>query len=71
MVCSPGANLHSRAAEGFNISQHVLYHDDHIIVMNKPCGFLCVPGVYVKDSLATRVAKEFNIPDMTRSVVHR
>lgn len=40
---------------------HVLYQDDHIIVVNKPSGLLSVPGRAPenKDSLMTRIQADF------------
>ncbi|HGJ5867192.1 bifunctional tRNA pseudouridine(32) synthase/23S rRNA pseudouridine(746) synthase RluA [Arsenophonus nasoniae] len=48
---------------------HVLYQDQHIIVVNKPSGLLSVPGKAVehKDSIMTRV--QANFP--TAESVHR
>lgn len=47
----------------------ILYHDRDIVVLNKPCGLLSVPGRqdHMKDSLSQRVQEEF--PEAT--VVHR
>jgi 23S rRNA-/tRNA-specific pseudouridylate synthase len=42
-----------------------------IYQVSKPSGMLCVPGVYMKDSLAVRVAEHFGHEDVARSVVHR
>ncbi|WP_111742090.1 bifunctional tRNA pseudouridine(32) synthase/23S rRNA pseudouridine(746) synthase RluA [Leminorella richardii] len=40
---------------------HVLYQDDHIIVVNKPSGLLSVPGKAPehRDSIMTRVQRDF------------
>ncbi|WGM01995.1 bifunctional tRNA pseudouridine(32) synthase/23S rRNA pseudouridine(746) synthase RluA [Arsenophonus nasoniae] len=48
---------------------HVLYQDQHIIVVNKPSGLLSVPGKAVehKDSIMTRVQADFP----TAESVHR
>lgn len=48
---------------------HVLYQDDHIIVVNKPSGLLSVPGKAEehKDSVMTRVQVDFPIAES----VHR
>ena len=42
-------------------SEELLYVDRDMIVYNKPPNMLSVPGVYEKDSLATRVAKTFQL----------
>lgn len=48
---------------------HVLYQDQHIIIVNKPSGLLSVPGKAAehKDSIITRVQVDFP----TAESVHR
>jgi hypothetical protein len=38
----------------------VLFSDEHIVVCSKESGLLSVPGIAVKDSLATRIAVQFD-----------
>ncbi len=40
---------------------HILYQDDHIIVVNKPSGLLSVPGKAPEhhDSIMSRVQRDF------------
>ncbi|CAM9691346.1 unnamed protein product, partial [Choristocarpus tenellus] len=49
----------------------IIHIDDDIVVVNKRSGELCVPGVYDKASLATRVAKELGHYRVDKMVVHR
>ena len=42
--------------------EQLLYVDRDLLVFNKPPNMLSVPGVYAKDSLATRVADTFRLP---------
>jgi tRNA pseudouridine32 synthase / 23S rRNA pseudouridine746 synthase len=39
----------------------VVYHDEHIVVVNKPAGVLTVPGVHARDSLLSLVYAQFGI----------
>ena len=66
-----GRRHHENACTNFCVEDIVLYADESIIVVNKPPGMLCVPGVYIKDSIATRVADYFKIKDRARMVAHR
>ena len=45
----------------------VIYHDEHILVVNKPSGLLSVPGRFVKDCVLNRMVYDF--PDAR--IVHR
>ncbi|MGR5414819.1 pseudouridine synthase [Vibrio astriarenae] len=48
----------------------ILYHDDAIVVVNKPANFLSVPGKHIKDSAFTRLEADF--PDCEGPfVIHR
>jgi tRNA pseudouridine32 synthase/23S rRNA pseudouridine746 synthase len=58
-----------RAVEGFELE--VLYSDEELVAVSKPAGMLCVPGVFMKDCLAARVARQFRHKDVARMVVHR
>lgn len=51
----------------------VLYADEHIVVVNKPSGVLCVPGVRNKSSLANTVHDIYGCEsgDVAKMVVHR
>lgn len=66
-----GMAEHLAAVEKFEME--VLYHDEHIVAVNKPPGLLCVAGVFAgkKDSLAALVAQQFRHRDVARTVVHR
>ena len=48
---------------------HILYQDDHIMVVNKPSGLLSVPGRLEehKDSVMTRIQRDFPLAES----VHR
>lgn len=46
-----------------------IYEDEDIIVFNKPAEFLSVPGIYVKDSVYTRVLKRY--PNAGPIIIHR
>ena len=37
----------------------IIYQDEAIVVVNKPAELLSVPGVHIKDSVATRLAEQF------------
>ena len=51
----------------------VLHADDHIVVVNKPAGVLCVPGRHNPSSLASAVFEKFGneAGSLAKSVVHR
>ncbi|WP_068719145.1 RluA family pseudouridine synthase [Vibrio tritonius] len=38
----------------------ILYQDEAIVVVNKPAELLSVPGVHIKDSVATRLTERFS-----------
>lgn len=47
-----------------------VYEDDHLLVVNKPSGFLSVPGIMVTDSVYSRILN--NYPEATGPlIVHR
>lgn len=46
-----------------------IYEDEDIIVFNKPAEFLSVPGIYVKDSVYSRVLKRY--PEAGPIIIHR
>ena len=49
---------------------HIIYQDEHMLVVNKPAEFLSVPGKDVQDSVYTRIKNQF--PKATGSlIVHR
>lgn len=48
----------------------IVYQDDDIIVVNKPHEFLSVPGIYIKDSVYTRIQQMFPNTD-SPLIVHR
>ncbi|MFC3024457.1 pseudouridine synthase [Vibrio zhugei] len=45
--------------QGAELDIEVVYEDDAIIVVNKPAELLSVPGVHVKDSVLTRLQKQY------------
>ncbi|MEL7020573.1 MAG: pseudouridine synthase, partial [Bacteroidota bacterium] len=48
----------------------VVYEDDDILVINKPAGFLSVPGIHIKDCVHHRIQQRY--PDATGPlIVHR
>jgi len=48
----------------------IIFQDEHMLVINKPHDFLSVPGTHIKDSVFTRLRKQF--PDATGPlIVHR
>lgn len=48
----------------------IIYQDEHMLVINKPHDFLSVPGTHIKDSVFTRLKKQF--PQATGPlIVHR
>ena len=49
----------------------LVYSDDAIIVYNKAANVLSVPGLYGKNSLATEVARLYNIDRIDQMIVHR
>eukprot|EP00816_Leptocylindrus_hargravesii_P002719 CAMPEP_0196813478 /NCGR_PEP_ID=MMETSP1362-20130617/36967_1 /TAXON_ID=163516 /ORGANISM="Leptocylindrus danicus, Strain CCMP1856" /LENGTH=303 /DNA_ID=CAMNT_0042189727 /DNA_START=226 /DNA_END=1133 /DNA_ORIENTATION=+ len=55
------------------IENCILYHDEYIIVANKPSGVLCVPGVHDNDSLANVVFDRFGSESnrVDQMIVHR
>jgi tRNA pseudouridine32 synthase/23S rRNA pseudouridine746 synthase len=55
---------------GEQLNLTYLYHDEDMVVVNKPSGLLSVPGKNIKDSVYERVKEKF--PQATGSlVVHR
>ena len=50
-------------APSYNIEEQLVYEDDDLLVFNKPAGELSVPGLYGRESLATRVAKTWGVKD--------
>lgn len=70
-----------RAGGPVTKEQHlkVLFQDDHLVVVNKPSGVLCVPGINQNPSLATVVYQEYiannnnntTIESLDGMVVHR
>jgi tRNA pseudouridine32 synthase/23S rRNA pseudouridine746 synthase len=59
------------AREDIGEDVDVVYSDEDIVVANKPSGLLCVPGVSIKDSLATRVAKLYHHDRIDKMICHR
>ncbi|MDO6426129.1 pseudouridine synthase [Thalassotalea sp. 1_MG-2023] len=48
----------------------IVYHDQHLVVVNKPAGLLSVPGKNIQDSVETRIKAQF--PQATgKLIVHR
>lgn len=48
----------------------IVYHDQHLVVVNKPAGLLSVPGKNIQDSVETRIKAKF--PQATgKLIVHR
>lgn len=48
----------------------IIYEDDDMLVINKPAELLSVPGIHIKDSVATRMKAKF--PEATGPlIVHR
>lgn len=48
----------------------IIYHDQDIVIVNKPAEFLSVPGKTISDSVYTRIKEKF--PEATGSlIVHR
>lgn len=68
-------NAAKRASADVTEEDHlrVIYVDDHLVVVDKPSGVLCVPGVNHHSSLLTIVHEKFapTILPMDRIVVHR
>lgn len=64
-----------RSLKPMDILHHcILYHDEHIVVANKPSGILCVPGIHNRESsLASIVFRHFGNDSnrVDRMVVHR
>ena len=58
---------------GFSQDIKVVYEDDHIVVVNKPAGVLCVPGKDGFANLAEAVCENFpcQMGSADRMVVHR
>jgi tRNA pseudouridine32 synthase / 23S rRNA pseudouridine746 synthase len=52
---------------------HVVYEDDVLVVVNKPSGILCVPGIHSHSSLLTIVQQIYapTVQQIDRLVVHR
>lgn len=46
-----------------------IYEDEDIIIINKPAEFLSVPGIYVKDSVYTRILQRY--PSAGPIIIHR
>jgi tRNA pseudouridine32 synthase / 23S rRNA pseudouridine746 synthase len=51
--------------------ERLLYVDSDILVYDKAPNFLCVPGVYEKDSLVGRAASTFKVERVDQMVAHR
>eukprot|EP00587_Corethron_hystrix_P006537 CAMPEP_0113314372 /NCGR_PEP_ID=MMETSP0010_2-20120614/10456_1 /TAXON_ID=216773 ORGANISM="Corethron hystrix, Strain 308" /NCGR_SAMPLE_ID=MMETSP0010_2 /ASSEMBLY_ACC=CAM_ASM_000155 /LENGTH=348 /DNA_ID=CAMNT_0000170639 /DNA_START=483 /DNA_END=1529 /DNA_ORIENTATION=- /assembly_acc=CAM_ASM_000155 len=51
----------------------VIYVDEHIVVVNKPSGVLCVPGVRLQPSIADVVHQIYRCEsgDLAKMIVHR
>jgi 23S rRNA-/tRNA-specific pseudouridylate synthase len=45
-----------------NEQLHVVHVDDHLVVVNKPPGVLCVPGLQQHDSILTPIYEQFARP---------
>lgn len=53
-----------------NVALPIVYEDDYLVVINKPSGFLSVPGKEVEDSVYLRMQKQY--PTATGPmIVHR
>ncbi|WP_286234372.1 RluA family pseudouridine synthase [Thalassotalea sediminis] len=48
----------------------IVYHDQHIVVVNKPAGLLSVPGKNIQDSVETRIKAKFPYAQ-GKLIVHR
>lgn len=53
-----------------NLVIQKIYEDDSIIVINKPAELLSVPGITIKDSVYTRILKEYPLLD-SPVIIHR
>lgn len=53
-----------------SLKEKILYEDEYMLALNKPAGLLTVPGSIVKDSLFTRIAKQFP-KSQENLIVHR
>lgn len=52
------------------IAPEIVYEDESILIVNKPCGLLSVPGNDVQDSVLTRIQQRY--PDLDGPlIVHR
>lgn len=60
------AILSKNAQQG---SHEIIYQDDHIIVVNKACDILSVPGRQAQDNVQENLQKAFNDPHI--KMVHR
>ncbi|MGO1296495.1 MAG: RluA family pseudouridine synthase [Vibrio sp.] len=45
--------------QGAELNLEIVYEDDAIIVVNKPAELLSVPGVHIKDSVLTRLQRQY------------
>ena len=53
-----------------NVQLHIVFEDEHMVVVNKPAEFLSVPGITVQDSVYTRIRQKY--PEATGPlIVHR
>ena len=68
-------NAAKRASADVTVEDHlrVIYADDNLVVVDKPSGVLCVPGVNHHSSLLTIVHQQFapTIQPIDRLVIHR
>ncbi len=53
-----------------SIDLPIVYEDEHLLVLNKPAGFLSVPGKKMEDSVYTRIKKQYPNADGPL-IVHR
>ena len=52
-------------------AEKILYHDDDIVVVDKPANVQTAPGYINKESLATTISTAHNISRVDQMVVHR
>lgn len=48
----------------------IVYEDEHLVIVNKPHEFLSVPGIYIQDSVYTRIKQRYPKSD-SPFIVHR
>jgi tRNA pseudouridine32 synthase / 23S rRNA pseudouridine746 synthase len=69
------AQAAKRAEADVTVKDHLrlIYEDEHLVVVDKPSGVLCVPGVNKHSSLLGLVHKQFapTVQPMDRLIVHR